>query len=232
MTELSLPFAIPAANLHGTRSSNNWSKQPQDTLNTRVVWGRVGKYGIPCLEPTDFIPDMLAAWHDPQSRADAATLNGAIHFFLDDYRFERVWTKPAAAFDRIETVGAALTPDFSIWRDMPLAMQIWQTYRARWVGAYWQYNGIEVIPTVSWGDPETYEFCFEGLPENGTLAISSVGVRGEEATDYFKAGVDAMMATLHPTDLIVYGKLPFDLDTRIHTYPTFWEQRQETRNGR
>jgi hypothetical protein len=231
LNELSLPFALPAGCLYGTRSSANWKTKPgrMDVLNTWITWGRTGKFGIPALEPCDFQPSMLAAWHDPHGRARAAQDAGAIHFFLDDYRFERVWSKPEAALDRVIEVGAALTPDFSIWRDMPLAAQIWQTYRARWVGAYWQYNGIEVIPTVSWGAPETYEFCFEGLPEKSTLAVSSVGVRDGAAKRLFHMGLDELIRQTKPERLLVYGKLGIeDAPVSVSEYPTFWEQR----NGR
>jgi Domain of unknown function (DUF4417) len=47
------------------------------------------------------------------------TLRAAVHFFLDNYRFETVWTRPKRGLSRIRSVGAALAPDFSLWRDMP-----------------------------------------------------------------------------------------------------------------
>jgi hypothetical protein len=227
MSELSLPFALPGAQIYGTRTSGNWKSQPgrMDSCNARILFGRTGKFGIPALEPCDYNPTMLAAWHDPHGRTEAAETGGAIHFFIDDYRFERVWTKPAAAFERVDHVGAALTPDFSLWRDMPPAMQIWQTYRARWVGAYWQYHGIEVIPTVSWAEPETYEFAFEGLPENSTLAISTVGVRDDYAGELFNAGLAALTERLGPRLLLCYGPAPAT-EVPTHEYPTFWQNRR------
>ena len=29
----------------------------------------------------------------------------------------------------------------------------------RWGGAYWQSSGLTVIPTISWGDERSFEFC-------------------------------------------------------------------------
>lgn len=200
-----------------------------DLLNTFTIFGRSGKYGIPALEPSDFKPSMLAAWHDPHGRAEAAQSGGAIHFFLDDYRFERTWTAPDKAIDRVLEVGAALTPDFSVWREMPIALQILQTYRARWCGAYWQYHGVNVIPTVSWAGPESYEFAFEGLPEHSTLAVSTAGVRDGQARELFDAGLKELLKQTSPTLLLVYGQCPPDLPVSAHEYPTFWAQRRKAK---
>ena len=173
---------------------------------------------------------MLAAWHDPHGREEAAGLGGAIHFFIDDYRFERIWSKPERAFERVDHVGAALTPDFSVWRDMPPAMKIWQTYRSRWCGAFWQFHGIEVIPNAVWSTPESYEYTFEGLPEDSVLAISTVGVRDNYTTDLFLAGLKALEERLGPRLLLSYGPmLPGATSIPVREYPTFWETRKPRR---
>ena len=43
---------------------------------------------------------------------------------------------------------------------MPLALQIESVFKNRWCGAYWQSKGLKVIPTVSWGDERSFDFCF------------------------------------------------------------------------
>lgn len=217
--------------IRGTRSSHRWQSKPgrMDPLNLRYVWPSDSRWDIPRLEPCGFEPETLAAWHDPGARALAAG-TGALHFFLDDYRFERTWTSPEAAASRVAEVGAALTPDFSLWRNMPLAAQVWQVYRSRWVGAYWQHLGLKVIPTVSWGTESTFDFCFDGLPADATLAVGTVGVRDPEAKRLFRAGLTEMLARCTPSLLLVYGHLPAecnDIDIpRVHEYPTWWQGRQ------
>lgn len=58
-------------------------------------------------------------------------------------------------------------PDFSLYREMPLAMQIWNTYWNRTI-AYWlQSNGVDIVPNVRWGDERTYRLAFEGLQMGG-----------------------------------------------------------------
>ena len=39
-----------------------------------------------------------------------------------------------------------------------------------------QMYGIDVIPTISWSDRKSFEWCFDGEPVGGAVAISSVGV--------------------------------------------------------
>lgn len=205
-----------------------WRNKPEkiDVLNSHVIFGRVSKWGIPTIDPCDFVPSMLAAWHDPRGREDAAKQGGALHFFLDDYRFERVWSDPHGTLDRIKTVGAALSPDFSMWRDMPPAMQLWQLYRSRWCAAWWQYNKVNVIPTVGWGRPETFEFVFEGLPHESVLAISIVGIKSAYAHKLFREGLERLVEDVHPTMLLCYGKLPYDPGVPVTEYPTLWDQRR------
>jgi len=96
-----------------------------------------------------------------------------IHCFLDDYQIQRLWNNPdlyTAAIKR-QGYGGIFTPDFSLYMDMPLALQIHNTYRNRWVGAYMQQHGVSVIPTVSWSGPASFEFCFTGVEKGATVAI-------------------------------------------------------------
>ena len=166
----------------------------------------------------------------PRQRDYAAAVSGALHFFLDDYRFETAWSSPERLLPRVQAVGAALTPDFSIWTDMPRAAQIWNIYRSRWCGAYWQSNGIEVIPTACWGTPDTYDFCFDGIPDFATVAISSMGIGADkQAQRLFRDGVIELLARKKPRRLLAYGRLKYcdDLDLPdVKEYPTFWDRRR------
>lgn len=217
----------------GTRSSANWSTQPakMDPLNTRLIFSSVGAYDIPVLAPTQFVPKSLALWHDPKQRMDAAANDGALHFFIDDYHFEKVWSRPESTYERVAEVGAALSPDFSLWRDMPRAMQIWQVYRSRWCAAFWQHLGVEVVPTVTWGGTDTFEFTFDGLPCRSTLAISMVGVR-KDGRELFLKGLKELVSRFEPTMLLCYGKLLANVEPGcpVTFYPTHWDTRRKVQN--
>jgi hypothetical protein len=148
----------------------------------------------------------------------------AVHFFLDDYRFETAWNRPDQFTATIARgCGAALTPDFSMWADMPRAMQVWQVYRNRWCGAWLALHGIRVIPTVGWSDSSSYDFAFLGIPEGSVVAVSAVGVkRDREARKLFLAGYDEMLIRIQPSTILVYGSPLLDMEGALQVYPTRW----------
>jgi hypothetical protein len=218
--------------MYGTRSSAYWATKPGkfDVLNLRKVFPSSGGNGIPDLQPSTFVPTNLAAWNMPRHRDYAAISGGALHFFLDDYRFETVWSSPERLLPRVTAVGATLTPDFSLWRDMPRPAQLWNIYRSRWCGAFWQSEGIEVIPTACWGTQSTFDFCFDGIPSGATVAISSMGIRSSDIDrELFRDGLKELIYRTQPQRLLAYGQLRFcdDIDLPdVREYPTFWDRRR------
>lgn len=219
--------------MQSTRSSGNWETQPGkfDVLNLRLRFPSASAYEIPDLRPCRFVPANLAAWNAPRHRDHAASTGGALHFFLDDYRFETVWSSPERLFDRVAAVGTALTPDFSLWTSMPHAAQVWNTYRSRWVGAYWQSRGIRVIPTACWSTPDSYEFCFDGIPEDSVVALSSMGIQSDKVEQtLFREGLKQLVSRTQPRTILAYGQLRYcdDLNLpEVVEYPTFWDRRRK-----
>ena len=135
-----------------------------------------------------------------------------IHFYLDDYQFERVWNHPENYINMFKQYECILTPDFSLYRDMPIPMQIWNTYRNRFLGQYYQKQGIKVIPTISWGNEKTYSFCFTGIEKNSIVSLSTLGVKKDKkALALWKKGVDEMIKQIHPSKILIYGsKIEYD----------------------
>jgi hypothetical protein len=220
----------PELELGATRSSHRWSQPPGnwDRLNCRALFRADNQWGIPDLPVARLEPARLVAYN---SRKDVTTAGpgAAVHFFLDDYRFETVWSKPERGLSRCATVGAALTPDFSLWRDMPLVMQLWQVYRSRWCGAWLLHHGVTVVPTVSWSTPESYRFAFTGIAPGSVVAVSTVGVlRAPDARALFDAGFTELVRRVRPSIVLVYGRPPTEqvaAGTAIRCYPTRWDGR-------
>ncbi|WP_216210595.1 DUF4417 domain-containing protein [Amycolatopsis aidingensis] len=235
----------PVAALGATKTSHRWTEQPGnwDRLNSRALFASDNEWGIPSLPVARLVPARLVPYTARHQATTAATQRhreqAAIHFFLDDYRFETVWTKPERGLSRCRAVGAALTPDFSLWATMPPAMQLWQVYRSRWCGAWLLHHGIHVIPTVSWSTPDTYRFAFAGLPTGSVVAISTVGIlRDPEARQLFAEGFTAMLHRLAPSVVLVYGRaLPeaaaavVPPGTRVRYYPTRWATHEAHRRA-
>ena len=87
-------------------------------------------------------------------------------------------------------------------------MKIWNTYRSRMIGQIMQDNGIIVIPTLSWAEPETFDFCFDGIEPGGVVSVSTVGVvRNKDSYDIWCKGMQEAIDRLHPTEIVLYGSV-------------------------
>ena len=162
-----------------------------------------GFYQMPVIDPVDHIPGDLIGFNYALTATDKTS---GIHFYVDDYQFERVWNQPQFYLEKLSEFDCILTPDFSLYTEMPIAMKIWNTYRSRLIGQMAQRLGMIVIPTVSWCEEETFSFCFDGLPKRSTLSISTIGVKQEEYNfGLWKDGVDEMIKRLQPRTLLIYG---------------------------
>lgn len=177
--------------------------------------------GWPIVAPTDTIPNRLMTFCVAGGDKD-----GYAHFFIDDYRFERLWNRPETYIEVLRRYRGVLSPDFSTYADMPYPMQAWNCYRSRALASFWQREGIDVIPTLQWSDERSLdEFAFNGLPEGGTVAVSTVGVaRNREAAARFREGLETAVQVLTPKTLLLYGGAKVDtswLDgiTQVVTYP-------------
>ncbi len=190
-----------------TRSSKNWKANMPggwDALNTHALYPAANLYGIPTLRHTA-APEILGLvpFNGPGPRE-----SHACHFFLDDYRFERVWNRPSVYVPMLSQFRVVLTPDFSLYTDWPFSVNLWNTYRSRWLGRYWQEHGIIVVPTVGWAGESSFSFCFQGIPAGSTVALSPPDVRTSDVLYKFLAGFQELLRRVRPIAVWSYGILP------------------------
>lgn len=162
-----------------------------------------GFYQIPTLEPTNYIPDDLIGFNYVMStdRRDAG-----VHFFIDDYQFRRCYERPELYIEKLQEFPCVLTPDWSLYIDMPMAMKIYNVFRSRLFGQMCQDAGIQVIPTLQWADEDTFKFVFDGLPKHSTVAVSTVGVmKDKTAAEIWRNGMTEALKRLQPSTVILYG---------------------------
>lgn len=164
---------------------------------------------MPIIKNDGYIPDRLIGFNYAKTSKDNQC---GIHFFIDDYQFERVWSGAEKYTKILKAYECILSPDFSLYMDMPMPMKIWNVYRSRQIGAFYQSQGIKVIPTISWAEPETYSFCFEGIPKESIVAVSTIGVKEDKkALDIWQDGMRKMIEVIEPSFILVYGgELDFD----------------------
>ena len=221
-----------------TRTSHRWQSKPGnfDALHAARLFPSSNGYGIPDLlhTPLSQIPAWLVPYRQ-RIRINEPLDDGAVHFFLDDYRFETVWNRPVKALEALAPYQTVLTPDFSLYRDWPLMLQLWNTYRNRWCGRFWQEQGFSVIPTISWSTAVSYDFCFLGVPRRSVVAVSTVGVQLKAPLEYqlFVDGFQEMVQRLEPMVVLAYGRLPAVCHelVEIIAYPTRWMSIQAARNN-
>ena len=76
----------------------------------------------------------------------------------------------------------------------------------RALAVWFQNNGIEIIPNVRFNDERTYEFCFDGIEKNKTIAVGTHGcIKNKADREYFKSGLSELVKILSPKNIIVYG---------------------------
>lgn len=158
--------------------------------------------GFPLIKKVDYIPDNLTLWGNKQHHYNDKTL----HFFTDDWRFNKVWDNPRKYNKIIKKYKAVITPDFSLYHDLPEPVKIYNTYKNRWLGNYWQSLGLTVIPSVNWSDVRSYSYCFEGIEQESIIAITCNTVRKSDLSYYyFLDGVKEIISYLKPSKILVFG---------------------------
>lgn len=178
-----------------------------------------GRYDMPVLQAVDHVPQKMIGFNYALTSND---YDACIHFFLDDYQFERVWNQPERYIEILKKFDCCLTPNYSIYRDMPEAVKIWNTYRGRLLGQMMQDNGIVTIPIVYWGERLTWDYCFDGIPEESTIATNNIIDDDDYARYIWDEGMKELLRRKRPKRILLYGndvECDFDFgDTEVLVY--------------
>ena len=170
-----------------------------------------GYFELPKIRTSSQLPDRVITF----SKAMARTWNDFdcwVMFYEHDVNFERLWHNPKQYLAKLKKFKGIISPDFSLYRNMPLCMQMWNTYRGRAIAVWLQNNGVEIIPNVRFNDERTYEFCFDGIEKFKTVAVGTHGcIKNRIDKDYFKDGLAEVVRRLSPRTIIVYGAAPDDI---------------------
>ena len=171
--------------------------------------------GIPIIKahPKLIIPKTIV----PFSRRSKQSGDGnALGFYEMDINFADVIRNPNNYIEEFRRYSVLISPDCSLYRDAPLEVQSANVYRNRAIGSYFQRKGLYVIPQIRWGNEYTYttkyypqRIAFLGAEKGGIVAIGTYGCIQTRVDKYhFEAGLEAMMETLEPKVVLVYGSMP------------------------
>lgn len=155
------------------------------------------------LETIDWNEIKFASYSNAKSTLDKK------HKVLLNFQYDKtiiriyndIFTFARKAYDFL----AVTTPDYSAYINMEPWIIEENVRHSLWVGAWLQYLGIKVIPTVTWADERTYDICFNHIEEGSIVAISTIGNINNKKT--FIAGFNEMMKRINPYLVIVRGKL-------------------------
>lgn len=172
-----------------------------------------GKYNMPMLNATQIVPNKIIPFNECLQCAHPEQY--FVHFYIDDYQFERIWNQPKRYTELLRRFAGVIGPDFSMYLDMPLAYQIWNNYRSKLLEAYFQKHKLHVVPNVSWSDSNSFDFSFDGLPQNSVLAVSTNGCINNYSSLYFLDGYNEMLKRLKPTKVLIYGKVPKEIQSDL-----------------
>ena len=178
----------------------------------------VGKYEFPIINGTSEIPEALVLFTNCEKELKPE--NKAVHFYQYDENFVSCIDSEVKLTKKLKTLKkyqSVILPDYSVYRDMPLAQQIFQVYKSRAIGNFLMQNGIKIIPNVRWGDERTYEFAFDGIEKYGVIAVGIQGAYRDNKNEYFfEKGFYKMLDILDPESILCYGKLSNGLQSECN----------------
>lgn len=191
----------------------------------------VGRYRLPQLEPNRLIPRNVISFNERKGKSHPETC--WIDFFIDDTLFENFWNHPEMSFDNLRKYEGLITTDYSMLPEMLPGQIIWNCTRNRIMAFYLQQQGFNIIPVASWSNSDDFDWCFDGLPEDSSIAISSNGCM---SSPYGKrillGGVAELQKRKKPYKLIVCGRHIEELDIydNVMYYPSFSQRWKERAN--
>ncbi len=101
--------------------------------------------------------------------------NTLLTMFNYDKRLLSLWNSPLKKIPIFQTYAAVATPDFSLYPSMNYNEIRHNIFMSRWLGKTWQSYGCNVIPTVGWALPDTYDLCLGSIETGSVVIISTLG---------------------------------------------------------
>lgn len=212
----------------------------------------VGSHELPQLAPQRLMPHDVVSFSERGGVRDPS--GHWLDFFIDDPQFDCCWNefergvvgdsgserdswrsldRYIPQFMKFEGV---IGTDYSMFPNMLPDQRNWNCARNRVFAYRMQRHGIPCIPVASWCCADDWEWCFDGLPEESSIAVSTNGCcRSAEARRVFRRGVDELSRQKSPFAVIVCGRRLPELEgcgANLVFYPSFSQRMEARKNGR
>ena len=109
--------------------------------------------------------------------------------------------------ERFKNVKYIVGPDYSLFGDFPVALQIYNIYKSRICMAWLMANtNAIIIPNIRWTFDFSYDFVFDGIPKGSNIAISILGqINNKNNKKMFFDGFRKAVDKIEPKSILVYG---------------------------
>lgn len=170
-----------------------------------------GAFDFPAIRGCNEIPRKLITFS--KALKEQKDFHQWVVFYEDDFRFERIWNSPRKYLKVLKKFDGIILPDFSVYYDFPMALQIWNIYRSRAIGCWLESEGIKVIPNIRFGDQSTFECCCDGISKHGVICIGTLGcIKDKDYRVILEEGIQYIVSRLEPEILLLYGSQPSKMD--------------------
>lgn len=187
----------------------------------------VGVYQLPTLRATVLEGAPSEMWSFSRRSHAKNARTSLVHGYLEDPVLMGLANNPARQLAAFADFLAVVTPDFSMTLGMPLHDRVRSAWMGRAVGAFFQSRGLPVIPNIRWAEMSDLDVVLDGLPCQGTIALSSQGLlRDKKLYSTFQQGVSLVLERLAPCAVVFYGTMSPLLHemissmTKLHQFPT------------
>ena len=172
-----------------------------------------GHWDIPYVESSGIIPNKVIPFSKALKSSDYESW---VMFYEYDTAFQRLWNNPEKYLTTLQKYKGIVGPDFSLYGDYPLALQIFNTYRSRVLTHWLKCNGVSVVPNVRWSTEYTYQFCFDGLRKKDIVFVGSHGCSKRSGDkQLFENGLKEMIKKIDPAVICIYGTVSSNVSELI-----------------
>lgn len=171
-----------------------WTNNPK--IDTFRLWYTdeatlVGTHKLPLLTKQHLVPSNIRSWSERSHIKDLS--KHWIDFFIDDYRFEGLWNafvhcirlddptienfwrRMDSYMSVLHRAAGVISTDYSMLPEMLPDQRNWNCAKNRITAYYLEKSGVPTIPVATWCSADDFDWCFDGLPEDSTIAISTNG---------------------------------------------------------
>ena len=193
--------------MKGDIEENMAAEKEQDTdYNELMLGDRIypsdNEYDIPVLrmdrQPESGLLLPFAGWGtDTRAKKGIDTY----HFYVDDYRFEKIWKDPTIVLN--SGCSDLVEPNLSLFDTTPVAYGLQQIYKKRWISRYLQECGVRVYADLNVAK-KFYKYNRMGIPD-GYNAFATRGYTDRQEYLKMEIQIAREISGFDKPNMIVYG---------------------------